>query len=850
MKRIRALFAVLLIAALAFGMLSYRARQLDVQAMIERVADDVGVSIASEHVSLDLLPTPGVRLRGVAMSHGDAWLLADEVEVHAQLVPLLLGKVELGELRLNRVSFHLPAQLGKDKSWVVLARLMAFRRVYIRHGRLFAGTRMWLPDFYLDVRDIGRNRDAYWEFQSMLQGRLLRAHGSLNFRQGNLAGSFGKLKCEQLLLSPYRALFPPALAGMLRGDEQLSGSATFHMQRDHAWTLFGEGRILRKDEVLLRLRGKLASDAHGFWRWRDAFVHFDQGAVLGLEGQCRHENCQARLHGKRLPLALLRLVWAREAAMPQRIDGRMRLDARVNWRRSHWLAAGNLRLHQPMFVFAHQAVALPDMQLKIGRLDGHGGYWSLAEATVQSLSSRDGMQLEASYDPRQGLVGKASKIDMGVAWVPLGNLLLASLGESPALAGAGRIQGAVRVSQQPRRYTLAVDIDASGARIDYAHVIRKPEDMRAQCQFIWQRDLTGDGLELEHCFLGDSGVDGLHWRRERNGRQHVLARGAVLELAQLRQLGLNLMPAMLPSGRVSGDFNADAPGHVDLVDWIARLSGELDLQGVGGENWQLDGHLSARRGRMEAKHLRLILRQRGYLDLAGHYDLAKRRGAVDVLGGRLVWHRWRDLTLPPADITLHGRLENVQLRWPGQDVQKFGADYRWQADRLLLENAHAQWGEMELRSRRLELRRKSAGEGTLAGDLEGRDIPVAAVPWLAGWPGLKLQGRVHARLAGMLHLPFTGLAAIHAEGRIALYAGRWQLADRHGRFRKLSLVLRVVDGKCEADRLVIEAGGHRFTGRIQLDRQRRFSGSVREGRRQFAVEGRWPQLRWREVGGS
>jgi len=838
------LFAALLLIVV-FAVANYRLQQVDVQTMMAQAARNIGVNIAEKSVTLILFPEPGVRLDGVRLQRGSMQVEAEHVLVHASLMPFLFGKLELGSIHFSDVTFRLPATQGNDELWAQLSH-MPFQRVEINHGRLVLDAHTWLDDFTLDVRDIGKNRDASWEFQTMIENHLVRSYGRLTFRQGEVVKSFGKFKAEQVLLAPYAELLPVTLARQLTGREQFSGSATFNLTGKQAWTLFGEGNIQRDDKSLVRFRGKLEHPEEALLIWRDAFMHFDDGAVIAVDGWCQKQACETRLQGKKLPLNALKLVWAEQAVEPDRIDGEMMVDAVIRWQQRQWSGQGSVQLKKPMFRFGSSTIALPGMKMDITDLTGTGRHWKINHALLGRSGGTDQLMLSAEYDPQQGLKGEARTEGMDTIWVPLANLLLASLGEMPVVAGEGRVQGAVTLEQDDEKYAIGMNFDATAARIDYASITRKPARMQARCSLTLKRQLQRDSVTMKQCRFGGSGVQLLHWQRDTKAQQLKVQQGA-LDFGQLEAAGLHMIGTDETTfrGRVIGDFAASSRSDASLSDWLGKLSGDLDLHAFGTENWQLDGHMHARNGMLSSEHVFMKL-PNGQLNLAGQYHVLQTSGTIHVLGGQLDWDDVGKIPYLDEKLALHGTIAGLQLRWgkvPWQDIQ--GA-YHLHNGILQLQNWKARLAEAEVVSHGMALQHENQ-QLKLTGDIHLSSLVLEHLPILQQWLGADVQGRLAANLTLDGHWPAKRMLDMDVRGDLALYDGVWQQAGHHWPFRKFAMHLQLKQGILQADRLTVETKTDRFTGAVNMDSNYLLRGQLHWGKRRVHVEGRWPKPVWQEV---
>ncbi len=850
MSRTQRILLMALAAAFAATVLAWRIASLDVAGLLAQAGERAGMQVEMQRASWVWFPRPGIRLEAARLERPGIRIEADALFVHASLVPFMFGKIELDTLAFQGMRLDIARDAAWRGSVGSLARL-PLSRISVSRGSLRVAGKPWLNDFTLDVRDIGINRDTLWEFQALIDGHLMRSYGRLSFRQGRIVNSFGKLKFEQVPLARWREFFPGLLRAGLHGDEAFSGSATFNMNGRENWTLFGEGRLQRADAMLLRFRGKLEHPRQGRLLWHDAFVHIGRHAIIGLNGGCGLRACNTRVDGRSLPPDWFRAVWAEQARKPTRIDGEARLDAAIHWHATAWRATASLQTRGALFHFGADTIAWPNVEAEIGRLDGEGMRWRLASATLRVAGEDDRLDVAASYDPAQGLAGDV-RSDKGVtrAWVPLGNLILASRAVPGRLAGHGRLSGAFHLQQRDDGYRLRLDLDASAAQFSYGSW-RKPQHMAAVCQWSLANMASERSWSLKDCRLGGSGVAALRWWRK-DGRQGVEVREGALDFGQISEL-LGLQAESRWHGRMDGDFVAEAPLHADWDDWLQGAAGELDLHGFGRDGWHVDGHVAVGHGRLSSSHV-FVQWQGGHANLGGEYDAARRRAQLHVLSAQA----------DPLDLekfaawiggerVLAGTLRGVVLRhgdWEWRNVQ--GA-LEWSHRRLRLSRWQASWHEAPVSGNELRLQPEN-GTIRIAGDLRVSALPVERAPELLAWLGQPtLHGSLSARLKFAGSWPPAHWSDWRVDGDVDLRDGSWQSPQLSQgtawTFSALSGQLHVDESGAVLERLVFRRGLKRMNGRVRIAPDGAIDGELSGGAGCLSIGGAWPVPQWRQSEG-
>ncbi|RMG90472.1 MAG: hypothetical protein D6703_07750 [Zetaproteobacteria bacterium] len=848
MSGMQRILLMLLAFALGAALLGYRLSGLNVDLLAAQVSERTGVQLSARQTTWIWLPKPGIRMDGVSLSWPGLSIESGSLLVHASIVPLLFGKVELDMLHFQQTDVRVGDHLSIPASFSQLARL-PLSRILVSHGRLFAGEELLLQDVSLDVRDIGINRDTLWELQTMIEGHLLRSNGRVSFRQGMVVNSFGKIKFEQVPIARWRHLLPMPVAGHLQGGEQFSGSATFNMSSRENWTLFGEGDLSRAGQMLLRFRGKLEHPRANVLLWRDAFVHIGGRAVLGLHGQCGQGACSTSIQGKHLPLDWLREAWADQARRPDRIDGEARVDALIHWQGRRWHGRGEFKAHGALFHFGTRAIAWPDLVGEIGDVRGEGMDWRLRATRLSTPGFSDHLDASAEYEQQAGLVAEmGSEGGLTRIWVPLGNLVLASLGEDGELRGSGRVIGSMHL-EQGKGYRISLHMDATEAKVEYGRW-SKPLRMQAQCKLNIYHDAERDAWEMEGCNLGGSGVKRLDWWRERE-RQGMNVRGGSFDLDQLSsEIGMPLVGAegCHWHGRLDGDFASEAELNAPWEAWLSSAKGAVDLHGFGCNGFMVDGPVTGERGHLQSQHL-FVKWENGYANLGFSYDASEKRGQLTLLNGQLDPLSFVRLAAWMEGRRLEGRLSGLLLHHGDWEWRNLQAPFIWDDDGLRLGAWQATWHKADVRGRQMKVQLGKDGL-RLSGDIRLDGLPLADATELTAWIGQsQLQGGLSLTGKGMFVLPATQWGDVQLDGDLSLSDASWKpTQDEQHPLLSLGHVSAHlhIDGKgCRLSHMIVRRGAHRFHGEAALAVDGSIQGKLSSRTQTLLLDGTWPRPVWR-----
>ncbi len=839
---------MLLVLVLTLALLGYRLSSLNVEVLAAQVSDRTGVQLSSRQATWVWFPKPGIRMDEVRLQWPGLSVDAHSLLVHASIVPLLFGKVELDTLHFQQASVHMDDRLSFPASFSQIARL-PLSRILVSQGRFFLGTELLLQDVFFDVRDIGINRDTLWELQTLIEGHLLRSNGRVSFRQGRVVNSFGKIKFEQVPVSRWRHLLPSPLAARLLGGEQFSGSATFNMSSRENWTLFGEGGLQRSGQMLLRFRGKLEHPRANVLLWRDAFVHIGKRGVIGLQGQCGQGACSTSMQGKHLPLDWLREAWADQARKPDRIDGEVLVHALVHWQGRHWHGRGSFKARGPQFHYGSRVIVWPEIVGQIGDVRGEGMQWHLRATRLRAPGFDDRLDASADYEKRAGLVADlGSEEGLSRIWVPLGNLVLASLGEDGELRGQGRLTGSMHLEQR-EGYRISLRMDATEARIAYGSW-SKPMRMPARCTWSIHHDDQRDAWEMRGCHLGGSGVERLDWWRD-GTRQGIRVEGGSFDFGQLTDdIGVRLYS---PGGcgwhgRLEGSFALEVDPNATWETWLTAADGGVDLHGFGCNGLTADGHVSAKRGVIQSQHL-FLKWESGYANLGVRYDARGRRGRLILLNGQIDPLTIGSLAAWMKGRRMEGRLSGLALHHGAWEWRNLQAPFTWDEEGLRLGTWQAAWHKADVHGRQMRIQFGEWGL-RLSGDMQLDGLSLAEAAELTAWIGQpQLRGRLGLRMKGTLSLPATRWSDVQLDGDLTLGDAAWKPTEDDQRppfsLGHVSARLHMDEQGCRLSQVVVRQGAHRFHGDVVLAVDGSIQGKLTSGAQTLLLGGVWPRPAWR-----
>ncbi len=830
----------------------------------EQLQQAVDVELGADSASLSFMHGIGLRLDAVRIRHAQYRLQVRHMNINLQLLPLLAGHIRVAALDIHDADIVIrPSSMTPTATAISMLPVQRIR--LIRSRIRTAAGRTVLDNLYLDLRDIGPDGESLWELKARQGRQLLSGNGGLRFVRGELVNGFSKLKMYAFELARVAPFAPPALIDWLQGEGSLlSGAVTLDIGRDQRWALFGELELGRAEDAaaiprrpVLKLRGKLSHSADGGLRWRDSFIYLGEHGVIAIDGACLpHQDCSTQLQAERVPLAEWAPFMPAGVAFYDQLSGLSDLHASIHWNRQQWRGDIALRLNEALFSAGKQRIALPPLQLQAVDLGGAGGAWHAA-ATIASpeiggtIRLRNTRQADGSRD----LWIDSSDADTAL-WLPLGNMLLATLELDPTLQATGPIQGRLHLHQQGAAQSLTLDVDATGTKLAYAG-LDKAAGVAARCRAtLALADGHVRSVDAQQCRLNESGVETLRWSRR--GRHRSL---------QLQQLDLHLqdirplLPAALQqlAGRLSG--GGDAVWRAG-ENWIEHLSGQWQLTDIAGDSWQVGGAVKARNGIFSSAKLR-VNGIHGAAELYGSFDAGRQHADIDIVSGHLDWNAMPPLNEFWQQLSIRGRIYQARLKLLDNDWRNIRGYYRFRNGRLRLEQLQAELGDGEFASKRLELAPAAAGIA-IQGVIRGRGIRLKKLARLHRWLGAAVSGRLQANieLHGMI-----GSHRLrdwqHSNGDLLIYDGGWKqqqpaasISEQLGiatpalqsyAFSKLDMRFRVERDHIALSHITLVHRQQRYRGEATISPSQHLTGMLRrstDGAR-FRLDSQLPRIRWR-----
>lgn len=850
----------LFLAALLWWRLDIKSLQAAIEGQTARLS---GSRLVAKEVSLSLIHGVGLRLDQVNLSNPVLSMQAGHANISIHLLPLLLGKVELGTLDIHDATLRLDGDAAAHLSASFSS--LPFERVHLIRSTvedMRGGSK--LENIELDVRNIGPDREMLWEISSRQAEYSLHGHGQLAFRAGAVMSGFGKLKLTSIPASLLSVVAPSMLSDWFaRQSQRLSGGLTLDITRQRGWSLFGEVEAGGDEQHQpLRLRGKLSHPAAGELVWHDSFVHLDNRAVIALNGHCSQGQCESRLDARSMPVAAWLRLFPDAVDLPRTLAGKTRLEAMLRWQGDRWEANGSVRLNEASFSYRQQSRPLPALQMTVSELHGERDGWGgravitfpgIGSEILLQADSRSDTAAEETHSSQALLLTLAStKLADGV-WQPFGNLLLSSLDIAPDLAGGGTMRAAVELKLQPSHSTLQLDLGADEARVAYAGQWEKPIGVVALChgKVGWRSLISQpDGVQLDRCRVADARLDTLEYRQKEKSESLSLS-GLSLDLDKIGESHL-LLPEWLRQyhGRIEGG------GRFDWLRGSGQLkggTGDWNLQQAGTFDWQLSGRVKVVDGTFVSDHMQLS-GPLGQAELQGRFRAPDRSGSINVLTGHLDWQAMPELPPVWEGTHLSGHIAQAYVTVLGYEWQGISADYVLDRGHLTLRQGAVAWAGGQLQADELMVTPMAASL-RLDGKVRAKGVMLEQLPWLANWLQADLTGKLGANIEVKGLFDQNGAVADMASwqrsnGDIVVYSGSWLPHDpalnqlwSPGDFRKLQLRFRLQEKGVEIPAVELTRHGIRYRGEALIAADGLISGRLKGGG-VLAIGGHWPYPRW------
>lgn len=847
--------------------------RLDTAALSEHIASETArlteAKLKSGESSLTLMHGMGLKMEGVSLEHPEIAMQAGHININVRLLPLLLGKIEISTLDVHDAHFRIGAGLLDQASLAGLAALPVNRIRLIRASLENAEGAPILQDARLDMRNIGPEREALWEFQGTLDQQSLNGHGTLNFHHGEIDSGFGKLKFENIPVTLLSPLAPDSLNRWFTDPaNRVGGALTLDLKNRQSWSIFGEVRAGREDGgKILSLRGKLHHPDIDQYFWDDSFIHVDDKAVITTKGQCFQLECEASIAARQLALNTLTSLLPATSGFLRLLEGNSDINASLKWQPGgEWQATGNFLLQDGRYHYRQADSPLPEMFFDKASIAGNRDHWraaaSLSVARMYGKIAIEGSRKTTGEATLQLETDGIEKFPQSLL-----DMVIAATGVTPGFQASGKLAGSMRLNREASgNSSLQLNLDAGQALISHPQWLEKPAGIPARCQsrISWpdKAVFAPASIKLDQCRLGSSSIGKLAWRHQ---KQHyeVTAEDFDIDLNSLRESAVRLPEEFHDlKGRLSGSISGRWPDKDS--NWIENTRGSLALDNFGTASWLGSGELRLADGAFSSPLLRAsgIF---GQVELQGHYKLASRRGAIDILAGELDWSTLPQLPESWKQISLAGEIRQGHLKLLGNSLQQIEGRYRLSQGELAVEELHAELADGQLYAPSFSLIPNAAGL-SLSGNIRTENVRLQKLASLNQWLQAELDGKLHTNLKLQGQLPARSMDSwLRSNGDILIYNGSWlqgepdSLPERLGigkpaagkptRFSKLSFRFRVQENLVDLSRLKLQQGQHRYSGVGSINKSRHIHGVIKEigAENIYSLDGAWPRLGWQQI---
>ena len=859
------------VSAVALILISLLWLRLDVDTLNSRLAEKMDhyadSTIQAENTSLTFMHGIGLRLNQVTLDHPDFQLQAKHINISLRLLPLLLGNIEVDTLDMHDALFKLKSDALALNATSIST--LPVERIQLIRSRIEAadGTSL-LNNIQLELRGIGTEHETLWEFNAQHDKQAVSGHGRILFQHGQIESGFGKIKLANMPVKKLHSLAPASLMHWIEGEgNKLSGSVTIDISKHQRWALFGEMMLEnRESRLAVKLRGKLSHLTDGRLVWKDSFIHLDEKAVIAIVGSCEKNSCSTTLHAQNIELARWHPFIPQGVTFHRKISATTQLNASLKWNEKTWQGNAALKLEEASFQHGDQVIALPALYLDIHELSGGTKTWT-ANANINSPKVGGTIQVksnqEANGDKNLEIETHESHSKL---WQPLSNLLLSSLGLKPALQATGQIQGSLHFHQHGKVKTVELDIDATATEINYQAWLKKVPDVAARCQAnIKLIENKPYALKMNNCQLDQSHMTSLSWSQKK-GRQSLAADKLSLNFDSLKKQSI-LLPDHL-KGLIGTIQGSGSSSWKESEHWSKRMHGQWQLHKLGTDKWQANGDVRIEKGVLRASPL-MIDGIYGKAQLKGSYNIARKRGNIDIISGSLDWSKLHTLPASAHQISLRGKIKQADITLLNNHWHDLRSNYTLSQGTLELQQLQSSFAGGTLSSNKIMLSPTPDGL-SIRGDLRGKKIQLGQLQDLSAWMQADVNGLLQANiiLSGRINHP--GMNSDwqktwrRSNGDILIYSGSWQqhkkaksLTERLGfkaapilnsyAFKKLEFRFRMFENRTDISSLKLISHERSYQGNVSISPEMYMSGYMlhKASQNSYAIDSQLPQINWK-----
>ncbi len=857
---------IIIASALLLAVFAALAFRLNIESINNHVRQKmesyVDVGLKAETSSFSFLTGIGLRLDKVTLKQKHYRVEAQHMDVGIRLLPLLLGKVEVDSLDIHDAVVFVRAKALQPTSAAISS--LPFERIRLVRSqiRTFDGHDL-LNNLHMELRNIGVNREALWELQARQENHSLSGHGRLNFYNGEISTGFGKFKFDQVPVERLQTVTPASLFSWFEGSQgSISGALTLDINRNQRWAVFGELSLQESsDAPPLRLRGKLEHPGRDLLVWRDSFIHFNNRAVIAIDGKCRKSACETALKATNVELETWFPMMPKSTSFHKRMSGQTYINTFVQWDDKGWKSSASLKLKNASYRYKEKLHPLPDITLQTSKLRGDSRSWrgkalltspvTAGEIIVEGAQKRFG-----TYD----INIHTNSVDAPL-WQPLTNFLLSSLEVDPLLSAKGLIDGSIQLQQNSRGKTLKSTFNARDANISYPSLFSKPKHVEANCsaEISWTKeDSRPKSVVLKSCLLDQSSLKSAKWRG--GAEQQLKAKGLSIHFDQLRSNGITLPEEVNAfHGAVKGSGSTKWKGNIAKnSDWTNHLKGQWKLQNFGRENWHASGTIKANNRQLQSSEL-LLSGAFGQAKLKGTVDLGSNKSEVDILDATA---NLSALPSPPPFIEkmeMRGRIHQANLTLLENELTSTHGYYRTHKKRILLENIQGSIASGQLLATKMDIT-PTTGSYKVDGNVRMKGVHTDLLKGLQSHIKADLKGKLHANIELHGKLPEMNVASWrHSNGDIAIYNGTWRkksiarklaghlgIGDGSHIFNALSFRFRIREGQTDIKHITLDHDNIQLQGKAKIAHSGTIQGKVESSDKKvtYDISGAWPVPSW------